>query len=303
MLRNIVIKRLYSLIQKSSSGGSIKTLEYEPNLDGHFANYAISNAIINRVPFLASRLGWLESYAVGEYDETGKLSDGIRHKLWDTPGIFPETYELFLRFHKIFTESIAQADLLGLLKCPYEKSTIETYGESPLLCNLSDLEPYFSPTPWSAHLKGKKVLVVHPFQKSIQQQYRVGREKIFINQSVLPEFDLITLRPPQTICGNTDGFVDWVEAYESTMGKIGKIDFDVAIVGSGSYGLPIGAYIKSLGKTCVHLGGSTQNLFGITGNRWMKMPQFRAMMNPYWVRPLDEERPQNWENAENGCYW
>jgi hypothetical protein len=274
-----------------------------PDVDQYSCNYAIANALENGTPFLASRLGWLESYAVGEFDELGKISNGIRRKLWNTPGIFPETDELFEQFHRIFTSGIAHADLLGLLHCPYEKRSIERHGKSPLLCKLSDLEPYFSPNPWSAHLKGRRVLVIHPFYKSIEQQYRASRERIFINPSILPEFDLITLRPPQTICGNTDGFVDWVDAYESTVERIGKINFDVAIVGSGSYGLPLGAYIKGMGKVCVHLGGSTQNLFGITGSRWMKMPQFRAMMNPYWVRPLEEERPPNWEKAEKGCYW
>jgi hypothetical protein len=292
---------MFSLFANKKQSG--KLLRAAPEIDQYLCNYAIGNAILNRTPFLASRLGWLESYAVGEYDEIGKMSSGIKGKLWNTPGIFPETDELFERFHKIFTEAISHSDLLGLLKCPYEKSTIVRHGKLPLLCELRDLEPYFSPTPWSAHLKGKKVLVVHPFQKSIEQQYRKSREKIFIHPLILPEFDLITLRPPQTICGNRDGFVDWVDAYKSTVEKIGKIKFDVAIVGSGSYGLPLGAFIKSLGKVCVHLGGSTQNLFGITGGRWMKMPQFRAMLNPYWVRPLEEERPPNWEKAENGCYW
>jgi len=292
---------MFRFLRKKNN--SLKELIAQPNVDNHISNYAVANAIVNSTPFLASRLGWLESYAVGEYDEHGKISHGIREKLWNTPGIFPETDDLFERFHGIFTKGIADADLLGLLQCPYEKCTIELHGKSPLLCKLSDLEPYFSPTPWSEHLKGRKVLVIHPFQKSIEKQYGASRGKIFINQSILPEFDLVTLRPPQTICGNTDGFRDWVDAYESTVEKIGKINFDVAIVGSGSYGLPLGAFIKSIGKVCVHLGGATQNLFGITGSRWMKMPQFRVLMNPYWVKPLEEERPPNWEKAEKGCYW
>jgi hypothetical protein len=81
------------------------------------------------------------------------------------------------------------------------------------------------------------------------------------------------------------------------------MDFDVAIVGSGSYGLPIGAFIKEMGKVCVHIGGAVQNLFGITGGRWIEMPRFRALLNPYWVRPSEEERPPNWKSAEGGCYW
>jgi hypothetical protein len=298
-----MLKSIKNLLAPVFLKGDNKLSNADPSIDRYLCNYTISNAIKNGTPFLASRIGWLEAYSVGEYDQTGRLSSGIRAKLWNTPGIFPETDELFTSFYRIFTRAIGFADLLGLLQCPYEKITIEKHAKSPLLCSIADLEPYFSPAPWSAHLEGKKVLVVHPFEKSINKQFSEFRENIFINKSILPEFHLITLRPPQTLCGNHDGYRDWVHAYKVTVEKIARIDFDVAIVGSGSYGLPIGAFIKEMGKVCVHLGGAVQNLFGITGGRWMEMPSFRALLNPYWVRPLEEERPPNWKTAENGCYW
>ena len=36
--------------------------------------------------------------------------------------------------------------------------------------------------------------------------------------------------------------------------KIDKIDFDVAIIGCGAYGIFLADYIKSLGKKAIHLG-------------------------------------------------
>lgn len=68
------------------------------------------------------------------------------------------------------------------------------------ICELGSLEPWFSDYPWSAALKGKKVLVIHPFSETIQKQYK-NREYIFPNTEILPEFELQTLKAVQTIAG------------------------------------------------------------------------------------------------------
>jgi threonine dehydrogenase-like Zn-dependent dehydrogenase len=41
--------------------------------------------------------------------------------------------------------------------------------------------------------------------------------------------------------------------------EIGKIDFDVAILGCGAYGLPLAAAIKGMGKQAIHLGRLSEN--------------------------------------------
>ena len=82
-----------------------------------------------------------------------------------------------------------------------------------------------------------------------------------------------------------------------------KIDFDVAIIGCGSYGFPLAAMLRKSGKIAVHMGGATQLLFGIKGRRWEEREQFKAIMNDYWVRPDESEVPQNAVTVENGCYW
>ena len=83
--------------------------------------------------------------------------------------------------------------------------------------------------------------------------------------------------------------------------EISKIEFDIAILGCGAYGFPLAAYIKRKGKKAVHLGGSTQLLFGIFGKRW-ETSHF-SLINKYWVRPAEDERPKNYKSIEDGCYW
>ena len=87
--------------------------------------------------------------------------------------------------------------------------------------------------------------------------------------------------------------------------RIGREQFDIAIVGAGAYGLPLAAFVKSIGKQAVHMGGATQVLFGITGRRWEE--EYRgsigAMINEHWVRPLPEETPERAATVEGGSYW
>jgi hypothetical protein len=61
----------------------------------------------------------------------------------------------------------------------------------------------------------------------------------------------------------------------------------------------LAAHIKRMGKKAVHLGGSTQFMFGITGKRWEGNP----FINEHWVRPSLEETPAKAALVEGGCYW
>ncbi len=85
--------------------------------------------------------------------------------------------------------------------------------------------------------------------------------------------------------------------------RIRCIDFDIAIIGAGAYGLPLASFIKNMGKKAIHLGGATQLLFGIKGKRWDNLPYFRKLYNENWVRPLPDEIPDNFQAVESGCYW
>ena len=97
----------------------------------------------------------------------------------------------------------------------------------------------------------------------------------------------------------------WFDALNRMTDDISKLDFDIAIIGAGAYGMSIGAYVKrELGKKALHLGGITQLLFGIKGRRWDARPKYtNGLYNDAWSRPLDAERPQNFMQIESGGYW
>ena len=61
----------------------------------------------------------------------------------------------------------------------------------------------------------------------------------------MPEFELKTLKAVQTIAGEKDErFSTWFEALEYMFEETMKIDFDIAIIGCGAYGMPLAAKLK-----------------------------------------------------------
>lgn len=169
---------------------------------------------------------------------------------------------------------------------------------------LNSLEPYLHTNPWSIVLENKKILVIHPFNKTIESQYNNKREFLFSDERVLPIFkSLETIKAVQTIAGNATSFNDWFEALEYMKSEIDKKDFDIAIIGCGAYGFPLAAHVKRIGKKAIHLGGATQMLFGIKGKRWIENPKFTSIINKHFVLPSEEDKVVDAEKVENGCYW
>lgn len=272
-------------------------------LESYYVAQSIAGAINDRRAYLAARLGWLECYALGMFEISNVLEDSILKKLRFHAGVFPAQAEEFQRFYKTYTGALSSVDMLGLMEVPHEQELISRHAPQALLCKLGALEPYLSCYPWSRTLEGRRVLVVHPFVDSIEQQFRLHRSRLFANPDVLPAFDLICMKPPQSIVENTGEFTSWTAGLEDLKKRVGRADFDVAIIGCGAYGLPTGAFVKSLGKVAVHMGGATQLLFGISGSRWRHQPVFRSLMTDAWRPPLESERPPGWEKIEKGCYW
>jgi len=127
---------------------------------------------------------------------------------------------------------------------------------------------------------------------------------LFNNNDILPEFTLLTLKAVQTVAGQRDErFETWFDALEFMFNEAMKKDFDIAILGCGAYGFPLAAKLKLAGKQAIHLGGATQLLFGIEGNRWDDHPVISKLYNEYWVRPIESEKPKNANSVEGACYW
>lgn len=80
-------------------------------------------------------------------------------------------------------------------------------------------------------------------------------------------------------------FNTWFEALQYMEDEIKKVSFDIALVGCGSYGFPLAAYIKkNLNKSVFHCGGCLQMMFGIKGSRWENSPIYKPfLMNTGYI--------------------
>lgn len=227
-------------------------------------------------------------------------------------GVFPPTEETSINFSRRYLNDIPLIDILGSFQY-YEK--FMPLRKDVINLHLETLYPFFVHDPWTSLLKGKKILVIHPFEKTIQQQYQ-KRELLFDHPEVLPKFELITLKAIQSLADMDVPFNNWFEALQHMENQISKIEFDICLLGCGAYGLPLAAYIKRLGKHAIHLGGGLQLLFGIKGKRWdnsnyglnyniqnLFNRPYSSLYNEHWIKPLKEDTPNQAIKVDNACYW
>ena len=273
-------------------------------LKASVGNNLIKQIVDSANSAMVARCGATEMRCIGEYIVTGTFSDKIRREIQELSGVFPANDSVLKEFCEYYMKCVAQADLLALWGVGAENRVVKTKcKKTTKYCKLEALEPYYYDNPWSEALRGKKVLVVHPFVESIKKQYK-KREKLFADKNILPEFaSLICVKAVQSIAGEKTEFDTWFDALDFMKKQIAKIDFDVAIIGAGAYSLPLAAYVKELGKVSVQMSGSTQILFGIKGKRWENIPEVSKYFNEYWVKPSDNETPQNSKKVEGGSYW
>ena len=322
-----VVRRAYRIITRR------KFYAPECDCDRQSSNDKIYELLVSGKPCMIARFGTVEINCITNYlcvhsDKSywGRIIDFIvdnTHTPWwydkiffhlcNNAGVINANQEVAERFSERYLQDAPEIDLLACHQY-YEK--FMPLRDDIQRVQLEMLYPFFVERPWTRILKGKKVLVVHPFVDTIKSQYQ-KRELLFSNPDVLPEFELKTLKAVQTIAGTKSEFASWFDALKFMETEIDKIEFDIAIIGCGAYGLPLAAHVKKIGKQAVHLGGGTQLLFGILGKRWTEYYQrfwhyrpgidisldYHPLFNEYWVSPRQNEKPKGSEKVEGGSYW
>lgn len=255
-------------------------------------------------PFFAGRLGMTETRMMRDlvFNYKDKYQASLE-QLCRWSGFFPQDVSLLDKYREIEIEALSNVDFLLRLNGRGENYLVKKFCKKDVVF-ANALGSWGTNYPWTRALKGKKVLVVHPFANTIEKQYAI-RDKIFPNHpDYLPDFELHTIKAVQTIAGQEDErFANWFEALDYMKEEIKKVDFDIALIGCGAYGFPLGSFCKNLGKSAVHIGGDLQMLFGILGARWEAYDVTKELVNEYWVRPGEDERPKSAEVVEDACYW
>ena len=219
-------------------------------------------------------------------------------------GFFPAEQPKIEQFCKLMLQDIPEVDILASWLT--DEYLFEKELEHSYKIEFELLNPYFSQIPWTRALEGKKVLVVHPFAHTIQQQYK--KRALLFKGNLLPAFELKTIKAVQSIAGSPTPFSDWFAALNFMKAEIDQQDYDICLIGCGAYGFPLAAHVKRSGKKSVQLGGSLQLLFGIRGKRWEdplynSKYNYAALINENWVKPSEEEKPAGADIVEGACYW
>jgi hypothetical protein len=266
-------------------------------------NKLISENIINNNIFSVSRMG------IGEVNLIHKVLKGSTPSNQDIEiaknfgGVYGDCFDTFL---ELYIESVKKSDI----NCFWMNSNLDVkqneifdiLSPNSHKVNHRTVEPYFLNSPWSLNLNGKKVLVINPFSYSIKQQY-LKIKNIWGDKKVLPDFDLITYKSVQSV-GELRPHSSWIESLNIMKEDISKIDFEIALLGCGTYGLPLVNFIKNdLKKSSIYVGGAIQIMFGIRGQRWDNHDEINKFFNENWVYPNELETPENYKILEGGCYW
>jgi hypothetical protein len=300
-------------ILRSLVGKAFPALTHFPSVPGvDESNDILAEKLSRGDVFAAGRNGDTEHSVVVQY-----LLRRATLKLWPytkgvckipkiTSGIYPVTPEGLDDFAATYVKAMASCDYLMIWDRPRDFERAISRSQNPQIAPLSRhaQTPFMASRPWSEHLQAKRVLVVHPFKESILKQYQEKRELLFADSRVLPKFDLTVFECLQTHGDNVPTYPTWSDSLRWMQDQIAKLDFDVALLSGGSYGLPLTAFVKdTLKKPAIHLAGSLQLLFGIYGNRWMKDSRYNVYFNEHWTRASESERPVGYQKIEDACYY
>jgi hypothetical protein len=228
------------------------------------------------------------------------------YKLCQQAGFFPNEPSLMYNFTDLMLECFSDTNCVGVwndsIELPLEDYIVNNYAPDAKIIPMGCVSPVYWEKPWSSILQGQKVLVVSPFTESIKKQY-ARRNMLFTDADTrLPKFELKTLKAVLSLAWEQTSFATWFDALKHMRQQMETIDFDIALIGAGAYGMPLAAYAKRMGKKGVHIGGSLQLMFGILGGRWDKV-SFPGECRENWIRPSENETPRNKELVEGGCYW
>ena len=229
-----------------------------------------------------------------------KLVMGYRNKefihLKRNAGFWDNSDEGVIKFGLLYHESIKSVDILASWRI--EEVLFTSKARS---IKLNSLDPFFSAKPWTLSLKQKRILVVHPFISSFNTQLKKGLNNIHARPYFDENLEIIFYRPCQGI--GYRGKESWFDMLDKMNKDIANMQFDVALIAAGAFGLPIAAEIKKSGRVAIHMGGSLQILFGVKGRRWEGDERFNNIITRKFIKPIFSETPEGASNVENSCYW
>lgn len=266
-------------------------------------------------PFAIIRFGLFEYMLCYQYLEKkcgirASYSDYIRYHIAMDAGLFSNADRWLDEYSRYVIQNLNQVDILAYWRnVPDKKVFSEFYSKCVNHICIDNLYPYpfwhSSGLPdWQLMLQGKRVLVISAFSKTIEDQYK-KRDKLWnYSKLILPDFELVTYQAVVTNAGQVDSrFETWIGALDFMVSEIADLEFDIALISCGAYGMPLALELKKKGFKAIQWGGCFQLWFGILGGRWEKEKKILEYANEYWTYPSEQETPPLAYRVDSSCYW
>ncbi|MDO5568559.1 MAG: hypothetical protein Q4G04_00400 [bacterium] len=269
----------------------------------------IVECLKNNKPFMMARIGNTELWIIKQYIQKklkiiNNYNDFWLNFFFNTSGFFAKDNNVneVDNYAKESIESIKNCDFnlcygndelaegLNLVLSTLQENNKNFNWD--LLCN-----PFNN--NWFSHLKNKKVLIISPYSKSIEEQ----KNKLYkLYNHEYPNMQIITYQCLQTQLNNNMGYDTFFEALEKMKVDISKIDFDIAFICAGAYGFLLASYVKNIGKSSIEICSYLPNWFGVKIKRYCTNIRINKFWNEHWIFPV--EKPlDNSEKIEDNCYW
>jgi hypothetical protein len=263
-------------------------------------------------PFFIGRLSGNETRLCGLALSNNAIPQALHHDLLYGAGLKFQSQDDIRAYVKTYMTACKHCHLLGVWDGSMYSQAKEFYSLIPRLLGNTvpicahALEPYyFMHLPEYAMDRvfyKKKVLIVTSHLETTREQL-AKLPGMFAKPIFHETTEFVLYKPAQQNGGNHDG-ESWTTHFTKMKTEIESLEFDVALVAAGGFGMPLCDFIyENMGKSVVYVGGALQLFFGIMGSRWESSSAIRALQNERWTRPVEADRPKQPRMCENGCYW
>ena len=285
-----------------------------------FGNF-IKEKLDSSTPFIIPRIAGEENNfafftrlmvegKIPQNDETNKL---LRyHILKNNAGVNMTNFESAKKYSSLYFKAFEHCELYsvwepwGAVYRAIQQShdyVLATFKQEKIWAFTFDVYHYLH-NPWTWALRGKRLLIISPFEDSMKEKLHKRKEIYGID--LFPDCEFIFIKPPQT--QGTQESREFDVELRDFYKKLYKLKnkFDVAMCSCGGYGNLVCDYIyREMNKSAIYVGGVLQMYFGIYGSRWVRERQdiLRIYLNEHWSRPTNNEKPKDFQKVEGSCYW
>lgn len=289
----------------------LKSKYYNCIYDNNIGVQLLCNQIKGNIKFNISRIGGIEYDTYCDYLKNGyRDTSQFYNNMFKLCGYYDldNSKDIFIKYVNKYESCIKSATLLlvcnnvleSYLKFltidnPYyfDKTNNESieYGLKYILdkqkISYYIIESFEYLHEYYPLFENRKILIISPFEQEIRIQLE-KKDKLFtsISNFKYPNFAKVEYLNTYLTTNNYETpHRNWYETFKYYKTIIKEKDFDIALLICGCYAYPIADYIyNKLNKSCIHIGGIGQLLFGIKGGRYHS-EYFTKMMNENWIYP------------------